>query len=365
MSRERFMREAFSLAYRAKGTTSPNPAVGAVIVKNGRIIARGATEPNGRHAEAVAIASVRTRRELSGASMYVTLEPCVRMYPGKKNPPCTDAIIASGIRSVFVGSIDTNRYVNGAGVKKLSANGIRTEAGLLADETDHFYRDYRRFISRGKPYVIVKYAMSMDGKIATRTGNSQWISSPASRAFAHEVRAYADAVLVGSGTYLADDPHLNVRHGVKKGRVPLRIVLTRDPKLPLTGRIFRDGGPYRIITDAKAAAAFKRRLPSTNVIAVRTSKKGFAIAELLTAVAKEGVMSIMIEGGGNTIASFIEAEAVDEVFAVIAPMIIGGKDAPSPCTGRGIARVDGAVRFPHTEIERIGGDIIVHAWKER
>ena len=262
IAHDTFMREAFSLAYRAKGSTSPNPAVGAVIVKNGRIIGRGATENAGRHAEMVALANVRRKSDIRGASMYVTLEPCVRMYPGKRNPPCTDAMIASGIRSVCIGSIDRNRYVNGDGVKKLRANGARVMTGVLGEETDHFYRDYHRFITRSRPYVIVKYAMSMDGKIATRTGNSQWISSPASRAFAHEVRAYADAVLVGSGTYLADDPHLNVRHGAKKGRIPLRIILTRDAKLPLTGRIFRDGGPYLVVTDAKSAPSFKRRLPA-------------------------------------------------------------------------------------------------------
>ncbi|MBI4978801.1 MAG: bifunctional diaminohydroxyphosphoribosylaminopyrimidine deaminase/5-amino-6-(5-phosphoribosylamino)uracil reductase RibD [Spirochaetes bacterium] len=359
-----FMRKAFAFAYRVKGTTSPNPAVGAVIVRNGRIIGSGATQKYGSdHAEVMALKSVRDRKKLRGADMFVTLEPCAKMYPGKKTPPCCDAIIAAGLRQVYIGSIDRNPKVNGAGVKKLRANGVKAFAGVLVDETDYFYRDFFNAIITKRPYVIVKYAMSMDGKIATRTGDSKWISSLPARQFAHELRGYADAVLVGASTYRSDNPKLNVRYGAKKGHMPVRIVVCSDALLKLNGEMFNDGGPAVIMTTARAAKIIQKRT-NTKVVAVKERHGALDIDDMKLKLYGLGVLSILVEGGGGTIARFFEADAVDEVFAIVAPVLIGGKDAVSPYEGKGASVVKDAIRFSSFDIERIGDNALLHARKK-
>lgn len=299
-----FMQLAIDLAKRGEGKTFPNPIVGAVIVKNGRIIGTGYHKKAGMpHAEIMALR--QAGKKARGATMYVTLEPCNTFG---RTPPCAPEIIKYGIKKVVIASKDPNPVNHNNGIKLLKEYGIKVESGLLAQEAYLINRPYNKYISEAIPYVTVKYAMSIDGKIATKTGSSKWITSSKSRIFVKQLRKKVDAVLVGHKTFLKDHPKL---HGVKN-----KIIL------------------------GKGRANLKKTL------------KGLA---------KKGVVHVLIEGGGETIASAIRQKLVDDFYIFIAPKIIGGRNAITPVEGNGIKNISEAIDIKITEIKTIGKDILIKA----
>lgn len=355
------MRKALQLARNVKGNTSPNPPVAALIVRDGRIIGKGVTQPaGGNHAEVEALASVEDENALRGADMFVTLEPCCKMYPGKRTPPCTDAILQKGIRAVYIACRDKHDTVNGEGIATLRRGGVHVKEGILREKAEYFYRDYFKYITRRLPWVIVKYAMSLDGKIATVAGDSKWISSEASRNIVHILRGEADAIIVGKNTYLADNPTLNVRHGRNKGKTPLRVVMTKRFDIPYTGTLFTDPHETLLVGTEREHAEIPPLPAKKRTLALPHTKEGESdLLALLAHLGEEGVVNVIVEGGGETIARFFEQDLVDEVFVFIAMKLFGGKDAPTPLGGKGILSVEDAYRLEHVSMKRVAGDLLV------
>jgi len=290
---ERFMRRALALARRGLGKTSPNPAVGAVLVRHGKIIGEGwhrrAGEP---HAE---IHAIRAAASTRGATLYVTLEPCCTHG---RTPPCTDAIIAAGIRRVVVAATDPNPRHRGRGLRLLRRAGIRVEAGLLAEEATSLNESFNKWITTGLPLVIAKAAFSLDGKMATRTGDSKWITSETARRQAHKLRARVDAIMVGAKTVIHDDPQLTLRHGVR-GRQPWRVVVGRCPQ---TARVFTDEYRERTL-----------HFPTRNLRSV------------LRKLGRMGITSVLVEGGPTLLRAAFDAGLVDRVVFFYAPKVLAGR----------------------------------------
>lgn len=359
--KERFMKRALSLAKKVKGTTSPNPAVGAVIVNKNKIIAEGATSKvGGPHAEIVALEKLDFKVP-DASDMFVTLEPCSRTYPTKRTEPCAPRIIKSNLRGVYTGIMDVHEQTRGNAFKIFDEAGVYWENGVFSEEVSFFYRDYSKFISEHLPWVTVKYAMSLDGKIATRTGDSKWITSLKSRKMVHKIRAEHDAILVGKNTYLRDNPKLNVRYGRHKGKTPLRILLTSSFGVHKQGEMFTDGFPTLVCGSIKKTSRAWDSFEEKEIIAVIEKDAGVMdLRALLSYLASHNITSILIEGGGSTIAGFIEAGLVDEVYAFIAPKIIGGKDALSPVDGKGFSAVEESMSFKRVKVKQVESDVLIH-----
>jgi diaminohydroxyphosphoribosylaminopyrimidine deaminase/5-amino-6-(5-phosphoribosylamino)uracil reductase len=323
-----FMRQAIVLAEGAAGTTRPNPAVGAVVVKRGRIVGIGHTHPaGGAHAEIDALA--RAGERARGATLYTTLEPC--SHTGRTGP-CTAAIVKAGVRRVVVGCVDRNPRVDGRGVARLRRAGIRVDVGCLERECHAQNRAFFRWIREGRPWVTLKVASTLDGFIGERrpNGGIRWITGLPARTVAHELRATHDAVLVGAGTVLADDPQLTVRHG-PAGRQPLRVVLDGRLRTPAKARLLHaDGTPALIIgaarrrdpTLARRARALQRA--GAEVLLLPADRDGtIALPAVLGALAERGVQSLLVEGGSRVLGSFISARAADAVAWFLAPRLAG------------------------------------------
>lgn len=341
-SDERFVGRALALAKRGAGKTSPNPMVGAVLVRNGRIIGDGwHKKAGGPHAEVNAL----RRGNARGATLYVTLEPCCTHG---RTPPCTDAIIAAGVKRVVVAALDPNPKHNGRGLRALKRAGIRVEAGLLAEEAAHLNEAFNKWIVTGLPLVIAKAAMSLDGKIATRTGDSKWITSEAARRYGHKVRAQVDAIVVGAGTVIADDPQLTVRHGVR-GRQPLRVVVDSRGRCPLKAKLFSDKYRSRtlVVTSQQLKAKWRRALSGRGVgVAMLPARGGHvSMRAVMKLLGHREVTSVLIEGGGGLPGAVFDAGLVDKVLFFYAPLVIGGAEATTPVQGRGTAKVASAWRF--------------------
>lgn len=323
------MRLAIELAKKAIGKTSPNPAVGAVIVKNNRVVGKGYHRKAGLpHAEINALREAG--RKAKGATLYVTLEPCGHYG---RTPPCTDAIIKSGIKKVIIAMKDPNPINNGNGIKRLRGSGIKVDAGVLVKEAEAINKPYIKFITKGLPYITVKVAQSLDGKIATRTGDSKWISSEDSRRYVHELRGKADAVMVGANTVLRDDPLLLSKVSRKQ---PVRIIV---------------GGKSGVPRDAKIFSSLDR----SPVIVVKSLSEALALAN---------ITHILVEGGGELIASLVEKDLVDRFLIFIAPKIIGGRAAKTAVEGAGISYIRDASNFKIKSIRRFKKDILIEAEKE-
>jgi len=307
---ERFMRRALALARRGVGKTSPNPAVGAVLVRGGRIVGEGWHKRAGKaHAEINALRGVNAR----GATLYVTLEPCCTHG---RTPPCTDAIIAAGIRRVVVAATDPNPKHSGRGLRLLRRAGIRVEAGLLAEEAAALNAAFNKWITTGLPLVIAKAALSLDGKMSTRTGDSKWITSEAARREAHKLRAGVDAIMVGGNTVIKDDPRLTLRHGVR-GKQPCRVVVGRCPR---TAKVFTDAHGNRTL-----------HFTTRNLRAV------------LLKLGRLGITSVLIEGGPTLLGVAFDAGLVDKVAFFFAPKVIAGSARVAKATTlRGAWRQIGA-----------------------
>ena len=362
MPDEDYMKQALRLARRGQGRTSPNPMVGAVIVKGNRIIGQGYHRYfGGKHAEINAIESVR--EDISGATMYVTLEPCC--HHGK-TLPCVETIIRSDIGRVIIGTVDLNPRVNGRSVKILNKEGIETRVGVLEDECFSLNEAYFKYMKTGLPFITVKFAMTLDARIATSTGSSQWISSLASQRLAHKLRTYNDAVMVGASTIIRDNPRLTVR--LVRGRNPTRIVLDSRLKVPPDSRVFeeQEAAPTIVATtsrgdDEKVATLGGRGI---EVLVVQEDERGRVdLARLLGMLAKREISSVLVEGGAETITSFLRLNLVDRLVAIVAPKLMGrGIEVVGELN---ITDVDKAIKLSFTRTYRSGEDIVVEGRVEK
>jgi diaminohydroxyphosphoribosylaminopyrimidine deaminase / 5-amino-6-(5-phosphoribosylamino)uracil reductase len=349
---EFFMRIALREAEKGLGRTSPNPAVGAVLVKGGRIVGRGHhARAGGPHAEVVAIRAAGARAE--GADVYTTLEPCNHWG---KTPPCSLALIQAGVRRVFVGSRDPNPLVNGKGIARLRRAGVEVVTDVLKAECDELNAQWFRYITAGRPFVTLKAALTLDGKIATRTGDSRWVTGEAARAEVHRLRDRADAVLVGAGTALADDPMLTTRLPRGRGRDPVRVVLDTRLALPRTLKLFhpRSAAPTLVATAVARPPPFG---PGVELVRCKTRRGRIDLDDLLAKLAARGIAHVLVEGGAEVHQSFLEAGLVDRVVAFVAPKILGGgKDWLS---GAGPDAMSEALRLDPVEVRRAGDDVMV------
>ena len=358
MSDQEYMRLALTLAEQGLGWTNPNPMVGAVIVKDGKIIAEGYHQRCGAfHAERHALANCTESPE--GATMYVTLEPCC--HQGRQ-PPCTDAILEAGIARVVVGSGDPNPLVAGKGLDILRSHGIQVETGVLAEECEALNYVFFHFIRIGRPYVVMKYAMTMDGKIATRTGASRWITGEAARKRVHADRHRYAAIMAGVGTVLADDPMLNCR--MEGGRDPVRVICDSHLRTPLDSQIVRTAGEIPTIFAAAHPAA--ERVEALVNAGCRVwdlpDRDGHVdLNALMERLGREGIDSVLLEGGGTLNWAVLESGVVQRVQAYIAPKIFGGEAAKSPVCGLGVETPNQAVRLKNTRITPIGEDFLLES----
>lgn len=348
------MERALTLGWGALGTTSPNPAVGCVIVRDGEIVSEGWTHPPGQeHAEAAALRQAGAR--VRGATLYTTLEPCNHYG---RTPPCSEAIIAAGISEVHVAVRDPNSNVAGGGIERLNDAGIRTHMGECADEAGRLIEAFAKHSRTRLPFVTAKYAMSLDGKIAARSGDSKWISGEESRWYAHLLRARSDAIMVGINTVLADDPQLTARdaEGNPNERQPMRVVLDSQGRMPRNAQMLNAPGDTLIAVadDYKGATC-----DEAETIRLPSGRGGVDLSALLVALGERDVTSVLVEGGGATIGALFDMNLVDKVVAFVAPVIIGGNEAISPVGGIGIARMEEALRLKNVEVRRFGGDVAV------
>jgi len=358
---EEYMQQALRIARYAIGRTSPNPMVGAVILSQGRIVGQGWHRKAGTpHAE---IHALLQAGELSqGATMYVTLEPC--SHQGRTGP-CDQAIIAAGIKKVVIAMTDPNPLVAGRGIKRLQEAGIEVIEGILAYEAAHLNEVFIKWISTKMPFVTLKSAMSLDGKIAAHTGHSQWITGSEARECVHQLRDCYDAILVGIGTVLADNPSLTTRLPGEAGKNPIRIIVDSMARTPLDAHVIRDGLAPTIIAvtpDARQDKIDALRTLGVEVLVIERNQAGVDVRQLLTLLAKRDITSIFIEGGGSINASFLEENLVDKVHWFIAPKIIGGSHAPGPIGGKGVDKVTDAKVFEDINIETVGEDILISAY---
>ncbi len=352
-----YMSLALRLAKR--GRTSPNPMVGAVIVKDGIVVGKGyhprAGEP---HAEVFALREAGDAAE--GATMYVTLEPCC--HTGRTGP-CTEAIKQAKIARVFAAMVDPDPKVAGNGLNCLKLAGIDTHYGLLEAEARQLNEAYIKHRTTGMPLVILKSAMSLDGRIATRTGDSKWITNERSRAFAHRIRRDVDAIVVGGSTARADDPKLTARIG-RRVHYPTRVVVTESGELPESMSMLRDGGKCVIAASKRANAGSLRKLEKAGarILTLADQNGRASMADLMRQLAAMEHLSVLIEGGGEVAASALEEKVVDKAIFFYAPRIIGGRDAVCSVGGLGAETVAGSIGLERTRIRRFGDDIAVEGY---
>ncbi|HET7521744.1 MAG TPA: bifunctional diaminohydroxyphosphoribosylaminopyrimidine deaminase/5-amino-6-(5-phosphoribosylamino)uracil reductase RibD [Bacillales bacterium] len=353
MDHQDYMRLALQLAEGGKGQTSPNPAVGAVVVKEGRIVGLGAHLKAGEaHAEVHALNMAG--EEADGSTVYVTLEPC--SHHGK-TPPCADLLIEKGVHAVFAAAEDPNSKVSGRGIAKLREAGIRVETGLLKDEATAVNEVFFHYIRSRMPYVRLKSAMSLDGKIATVNGESQWITGEGARRDGHRLRDETDAILVGVNTVIADNPSLTARLS-GGGKNPVRIILDRHLRTPVDANVVTDGkAPTWIFAGQDAAEKSGERYRRPGVRVISSGSERVEIIPVLQHLGSEGIASLLVEGGAAVHASFLEEKAVQEVITYVAPKLIGGRSAPTPFAGAGVERLADALHLTIGSVDRIGGDI--------
>lgn len=355
---ESYMKRALALAETAVGHTSPNPMVGCVVVKDGVVITEGCHEKYGAfHAERNAL--TRCSEDVKGADLYVTLEPCC--HHGK-TPPCTEIIIERGIGRVFVGAMDPNPKVAGRGVQILREHGVKVETGILESECLRLNEIFFHFITTGAPFVAMKYAMTLDGKIAAFTGDSKWVTGETARRHVQFLRKKYSGILVGVDTVVADDPMLNCR--MWDGVDPVRIICDTHLRIPPNCRIAQTAGEIRTIV-AHAADADRNRAAELMSAGVElwefdTDQEGhISIRELFVRLGQEGIDSVLVEGGGTIHGSLLGCGLINRVYAYIAPKLIGGAKAKSPVEGAGISKMESARVLSDTEILSLGEDVCI------
>ncbi|MBL8799209.1 MAG: bifunctional diaminohydroxyphosphoribosylaminopyrimidine deaminase/5-amino-6-(5-phosphoribosylamino)uracil reductase RibD [Planctomycetia bacterium] len=353
---ELWMRRALALAERGRGYVEPNPLVGAVLVRDGQNVGEGWHQRYGQaHAEVNAI--VAAGEAARGATLYVTLEPCC--HHGK-TPPCTDAVLRAGIRRVVTAMADPFPQVSGKGVEVLRPAGIEVAVGVLESESRQLNAPYLKLLARGRPWVHAKWAMTLDGKIATASGDSQWISNEASRRRVHALRGRMDAIIVGGGTVHADNPLLTARP--PGPRTATRIVLEGSTELPSGCQLVRTAheAPVLVVQSRQR----QMELPGVEVIALPTEAAGVSVEALLDELGRRRMTNVLVEGGSAVLGSFLTAGALDEVHVFIAPKLAGGADAKSPIGGAGVDRIADALRLLRWSVEQIEGDIYIHGWTD-
>lgn len=354
-----FMGLALRLALKAKGKTSPNPIVGALVVKNGRILGSGYHKKSGlAHAEVIALDEAGKKAE--GASLYVTLEPCAHFG---KTPPCVYRIIKSGIKEVVIGMIDPNPLNNGKGIQILKAQKIKVKSGYLEDKLKKANEVFIKYITKRMPFVTVKVGQSLDGKIATKTGDSKWITSDKSRVYAHRLRASYEAVMVGVNTILRDNPKLN---NWSSNEQSVKIVVDSQLSIHEDANIFSSKGSVIIVTlPAKPGQETENRRilgAKARILEVKEKEGQINLRDMLKKLAQLQISSILVEGGGTLIGSLFDEGLVDKVLFFISPKIIGGKEAISSVMGRGISRIEKAVKLKGVSLKKIGEDFLVEGY---
>ncbi len=361
---EKYMRLALELAEQARGRTSPNPMVGAVIVKDGEIVGKGYHQKAGTpHAEVHAMNEAGEHAK--GATLYVTLEPCSHYG---RTPPCSEAVIAAGIADVYVALKDPNPLVSGRGIKRMTEAGLEVHVGLLEDEARRMNEIFIKYITTRKPFVLLKTAMTLDGKTATSVGHARWVTGPAARERVHQLRDLYDAILVGVNTVLADNPSLTCRLP-GGGRDPIRIILDSQARTPAEAKVITqesEASTCLVMTD-KAPLDRIKLLSSGKAKIMRTSLDLHGRVDLRELMSKLGEMeitSLLVEGGAEVAASFLEAGLVDKILTFIAPKIIGGSQAPGPVGGLGKALMDQAVRLTEINWGQIGDDFFIEGYPE-
>lgn len=350
-----YMKHTLSIAAKARGMTSPNPMVGAVLVRKNKIIAEDYhRKPGTLHAEALAIEKAGSSAR--GATLYVNLEPCC--HTDKRTPPCTRAIINAGIHKVVIGMLDPNPKVSGKGVRELQHAGIEVTLGVLEDEAKKLNEFYVKFITTASPFVILKVAMTLDGKIATPEGQSQWITGEKARKEVHRLRSHVDAIMTAIGTVKADDPQLTARiRGAHKQ--PVRIVIDPELEISLNAKLLRTP-PETIIVTGKTGQ--KARNLEKSGIKMLYFKKKLELGWLMDSLAKQELASVLIEGGSSLNAHALEEGIVDKVLFFIAPKIIGGRESIASVGGKTFRRLEDAYRLHDTKVRRIGEDFLVEGY---
>ena len=359
MPASEYMQQALAEARRALGTTSPNPAVGAVVVRAGEVVGRGRTQPpGGDHAEVVALREAGARAR--GATLYVTLEPCA--HHGR-TPPCTDAILDAGIAEVHYAIEDPDDHVSGRGHTRLAEAAVAVDAGDGAEEAARVLDGYLTHRRTGRPLVIAKYAASLDGRIAAASGDSRWVSGPQTLEWVHSLRPTLDAIVVGSGTVVVDDPQLTARPGGSSEGVhqPLRIVVDSRGRTPAGARVLQGASPTLIATVDGSPDSWRSAMEAEGAeVLVLPARDGRVdLAALLDLLGERGMLTVLFEGGGVLLGSLFDQRLVDRMQVIIAPLVIGAADAPAAIAGRGAQRMTDAPRLTDIEVRRLGDDILI------
>lgn len=363
VSDEAYIERALGLAELGRGLVSPNPMVGAVVVADGRIVGEGYHEgPGLPHAEIVALREAGAAAR--GATLYVNLEPC--SHQGRTGP-CTEAIVEAGIARVVAAMRDPNPLVDGRGFARLRAVGIEVREGVLREEAERLNEAFAKHVRTGLPFVTWKMAASLDGKVACHDGSSRWITGPEARADVHRLRAAADAIVVGAGTALADDPSLTVRLPGYRGRPPLRVLVDARGRVPAAGDLFSDEAPTLVATTALAPEERRSEWAAAGAEVLLYEPEGerVPVRRLLEDLGKRDVQSVLLEGGPTLAWSAVEEGVVDRVVVYLAPKLIGGSHAPTVLGGRGFAPIGSALRLRVRAFDRVGEDLKVEAVMER
>ncbi|MCL2234257.1 MAG: bifunctional diaminohydroxyphosphoribosylaminopyrimidine deaminase/5-amino-6-(5-phosphoribosylamino)uracil reductase RibD [Firmicutes bacterium] len=352
------MKMALALSKKGLGFANPNPLVGCVIVKNNEVIGKGFHKKYGEnHAEINALNSCKVSAE--GATVYVTLEPCCHFG---KTPPCTDALIKAKVKRVVVAMIDPNAAVSGKGVEKLKKAGIEVKIGILESEARKINEKFLKFITTKMPFVLLKSAMTLDGKTATRTNDSKWISCEKSREIVQKLRHEYSAIMVGIGTVLADDPALNAR--IKGGKDPVKVVVDSKLEIPISSKLLRTNAKAIIITSFGCDEEKKIELEKlgAEVLVFNSTDGVISFKEIMICLGEKGVDSIFLEGGGNLNSSALMDGVVDKLITFVAPKLIGGQNSKTFFEGDGFGKMSEAIELVHTSFEKIGDDIMIESY---
>ncbi|MBC5625270.1 bifunctional diaminohydroxyphosphoribosylaminopyrimidine deaminase/5-amino-6-(5-phosphoribosylamino)uracil reductase RibD [Clostridium sp. NSJ-49] len=359
---KKFMYLAIDLAKQGNGKVNPNPLVGAVIVKDGRVIGQGYHEEYGKaHAEVNAFKSLRESSE--GATIYVTLEPCSHYG---KTPPCVDKIIENKISKVVIGTLDPNPLVAGRGVRKLRDSGIEVVVGILEEECKNLAEVFMKYIVTKTPFVVLKTAMTLDGKIATQTGESKWITCEKSRRNVHKLRNELSAIMVGVNTVVKDNPELTCR--LEGGRNPVRVIVDSKLRIPIESKVINDKLSRTIIATTKESNKSKRdslEKLGVEIVVVKSKNEKVDLKDLMIKLGELNIDSILLEGGGTLNFSALEEGIIDKVQAYISPKIIGGEKSKTPVEGNGVEELSKAILLENITTESVGEDILIQGYIKR
>jgi diaminohydroxyphosphoribosylaminopyrimidine deaminase/5-amino-6-(5-phosphoribosylamino)uracil reductase len=362
MNDAHYMQMALQLAAQGRGYTSPNPLVGAVVVQNGAVVGRGFHPfAGGPHAEVRAIEAAGGAA--AGATLYVNLEPC--NHTGR-TPPCTLKILEAGLQRVVIGMRDPNPRVTGGGAEFLKQQGVEITCGVCEEAAQELNEVFVKYVRSGRPFVTAKCAATLDGRIATRSGDSKWVTGEAARAFVHELRHAADAIMVGAGTIAADDPLLTARLKDRPSKDPIRIVLDARLRIPPTAKVLNHSSPAETILvagrEAPAAARTQLLRPGVRVIEAQTRDGRIDLEPLMVQLGTMGVTGILVEGGSRVLGSAFRAGIVDKVCFFFAPMIAAGDDGPPICSGRGPEKIQDCIRLDRIRTRRFGEDVMIEGY---